>query len=93
MCDFPRMFSNIIRKARKEHKCYECNRIIMIGESYYYSKGNWDGRWLDFKTCIECENLRYELRYEGEYAPFGDLMEWKSEDERQVHKYENGRIG
>ena len=92
MSYLPVMFSNIIRKARKEHRCYQCKRVILVGENYHHQKGNWDSKWDEFRVCMECENLRYKLRYDGEYAPFGDLMEWKSEDERQVHKYENGRI-
>jgi len=80
MCDYPRIGSCINRKARKHHKCYECKRVIDIGQKYQYIKGNWDGKWLEFKTCLSCEELRDQLKYDGELAPFGELQEWASEN-------------
>ncbi len=45
--------------ARKEHKCYECGRIIKIGEKYLRFVGLWDdcpdNIFLAFKTCLECK--------------------------------------
>jgi hypothetical protein len=47
-------------KARKEHKCCECGKIIKIGEDYHYFFGIWEdydcGRFVgEYKTCLECE--------------------------------------
>jgi hypothetical protein len=43
------------RKARKDHKCCECRRIIKAGETYEYFSGLWrDSGFGDFKTCSHC---------------------------------------
>ena len=44
-------------KARKEHKCSECNRIIRPGEHYQYITGLMDGRWSSMKRCIQCQQI------------------------------------
>ena len=77
--DYPKVFKCIYRKARKEHRCYECNKIIEYGERYQNIRGLWDHRWYEYKTCTTCDDLRDELKYDGELAPFGDLQEWVQE--------------
>ena len=80
MCDLPSVFSDTIRRARKDHKCCECRRIIKSGERYHLSKGCWEHKWYEFKTCTECDELREELRtacdlYPDEGPAFGELGE------------------
>ena len=80
--DFPSVGADIIRKARQEHKCCECHRTIKVGEKYHLYKGCWDGRWDEFKNCMECDSIREDLRRDcrGEEGPaFGELREWASE--------------
>lgn len=56
--DWPSCYKEIIRTARKEHKCYECYRKILPGEQYEYVSGIWDGVPESYKTCIDCKRLR-----------------------------------
>lgn len=43
-----------IHKARKEHKCGECFRVITKGELYQRVAGVWEGHYMVNKTCINC---------------------------------------
>jgi hypothetical protein len=54
-CDPWEVYSSKIRKARKEHECYECSRTICPGETYRYAAGLTEGRWDVFKLCAHCE--------------------------------------
>lgn len=60
----------IIRTARKEHKCLECEEPILPGEKYHYFSQCFDGGWEHFKVCATCEKIRNDF-----CAPFGCLME------------------
>jgi hypothetical protein len=53
------------RKARKEHKCSECGRIIQKGETYEYVSGKWDGNIMHYKTCADCLSIRDAMFCEG----------------------------
>lgn len=54
----PECFSSADRRARKEHLCCECRRVIAPGETYRYESGIWDGRPEAFKICADCMTLR-----------------------------------
>lgn len=80
--EMPSVFSDTVQKTRREHKCCECRREIKIGEKYHLFKGCWDGRWNEYKTCMECQDLREEigeLYQSDEWPPFGALSEWAHE--------------
>ena len=77
--ELPRVYSEEIPQAHKKHICCECQRTIDIGQQYHLFKGNWEGRWQTFKTCILCNDLRHELSDHGEWPPFGNLSEWAHE--------------
>ena len=89
----PSVFSCDHPKARKEHKCCECGRIINTGEKYEKIKGIWDGKALRYKTCLPCASLRDDLTREAycldEAPPLGYLeehakeagMDWPPESE------------
>jgi len=71
-------------KARKDHKCYECCRVIVKGEKYQKFSGKYDGEFFEFKTCAACESLREHITKEEEaegchpsesVCPVGILME------------------
>ena len=46
------------RKARKDHVCCECRRVIKTGTVYEYVSGIWDHEPSSFKTCTRCVVLR-----------------------------------
>ena len=48
----------IWRKARKEHECGECSRIIKPGETYELCTTLYDGEWSTHKTCLGCTRIR-----------------------------------
>ncbi len=79
MSDLPSVFSDRIRTARREHKCCECHQSIAPGSRYHLSKGYWDGKWAEFKTCVDCDDLRDEILRDchfDEIPAFGELLEW-----------------
>ena len=47
-----------IRKARKDHQCYECGEPIAKGTQYEYVSGIWEGEPTSFKTCLACVDVR-----------------------------------
>ena len=55
---FPECFTEVMIKARKEHKCCECGDIIMPGQIYRREKGIWNGKWDCFDTCSVCSAIR-----------------------------------
>lgn len=79
MSDGPQVYRDDIRRANKNHKCYECSSIISKGEKYHVFTGLWDD-WSTFKTCDSCDSLRLEIDAEqranrDEPICFGDLQE------------------
>ena len=56
---------NKMVKARKNHKCCECGRVIEKGEKYEYCVAVWDGDLRTFKTCHGCKIIRDELFCDG----------------------------
>lgn len=50
-----------MRKARKPHKCCECSREIPKGAQYEYIAGKCGGDFQDYKTCLDCMNIRNGL--------------------------------
>lgn len=50
--------STATRRARKEHRCYECREFISPGTRYQYVSGIWDGEPGSFKSCLSCAEIR-----------------------------------
>lgn len=46
------------RKARKEHRCSECARVIRLGETYLDERLTFDGTAKTVKTCAHCQVAR-----------------------------------
>lgn len=76
----PSVMNTTYRRARKEHRCRECRKMISIGARYEYISGVWSGHGESFKTCLRCVRLR-SAHVEGEaaggercYPVFGDLL-------------------
>ena len=79
MCEIPAVYKCDTRKARKDHKCYECHGIIQKGEKYHNHHGVWDGSGSTYKVCVECDALRDQIDQGwidyDELTPFGSLIE------------------
>lgn len=69
----PGIYSETMQKACKEHKCTECRRKILPGETYQRVDGLWDGNWDHFKTCGDCMSM-IEIFFDARPC-FGDLWE------------------
>jgi len=52
------ILSDKVVMARKDHKCYECRRVIKKGEQYEYVSGLCDGDFFTHKTCTDCASIR-----------------------------------
>lgn len=52
------------QKARKEHKCSECNRTIGMGETYNVQRTVFDGQADSYKTCEHCQVMKSWLQKE-----------------------------
>lgn len=59
-CDYeiPEFYERTTRTARKDHKCYECGRLIAPGELYEYVAAKSYGDMWYAKTCSRCLDLR-----------------------------------
>jgi hypothetical protein len=57
-CDYdaPAFYVQETRKARKQHRCYECNGPIFVGEQYSHIVAKWDSVET-VKTCPPCFNV------------------------------------
>lgn len=55
------IFTKHNRKALKEHKCYECGKIILPGEKYCYESGKWADEIHSYRTCLDCLSIRDEI--------------------------------
>lgn len=58
-CDYdrPTAMTVIVRKARKDHNCWECDKGILKGDLYEYTSGVWDQRGDSFKVCGTCATI------------------------------------
>lgn len=56
-CDPWKLYSFKIVKARRAHKCFECDRTISPGERYHRASAlDPDGdRWQSYKLCAHCD--------------------------------------
>ena len=82
MSDYPKFYRECIVRSRKEHKCCECNGIILFREVYHNFRGIWDDKWETYKTCNDCNELRDRVE---EYPPFGDLRSYIFEGYYKPH--------
>ena len=82
----PEAFRSINRKACKEHKCCECGRVILKGETYRYESGIWEGEASSYKTCKDCLSIRNAFFCNGYNYGFmlEDLREYLDEVEGAV---------
>lgn len=90
MCDCednpPACGSKTVRKASKDHRCYECAKTIRAGDLYTLHTGVWDGRGESFKWCHDCSTVYNLIRaVDDEFCfCFGTLIESVEESLRWV---------
>lgn len=75
ICDLdpPRFYREDIRKARKQHKCCECETVINPGDTYADIFGVWDDAD-SFKQCQKCNELGSKLSQDNKCGyPLGQL--------------------
>jgi hypothetical protein len=75
-CDGSPEFQDVTYpKARKEHRCVECRRLVPKGEQYQKWVMKFDGDLSCDKTCSECAEIRQVFSC-GEMQPqFGQLWQ------------------
>lgn len=76
-----------MRRARKEHQCFECSRVIAKGEQYEVAKGKSDFGIETYKTCAHCVWARSWLLVECNGFLFGGV-----EDDLRDHWDENWEL-
>lgn len=55
----PKVKTQKIVKARKNHICSECKRVIEKKEEYESFRGYWEYLgWNEYKTCSDCLSIR-----------------------------------
>ena len=64
----PAVFEANDRTARKIHRCAECCRDILPGETYREERGLWDGEWSRWKTCADCLSVRDTMFSQYQYG-------------------------
>lgn len=63
-------------KAKKEHRCEDCNRVIAKGENYQRVAGKFDGEFFAVSTCAVCVEIRNAFtctEYDQVGPPPGEL--------------------
>lgn len=70
MCDVVDIYTEVLRKANKPHKCTECKTIINPGEQYWNQTFFIDHEWYKSKLCLDCKALQlyiYWVAFRGDY--------------------------
>ncbi len=86
------MLTNKKTVARKEHRCNECGRNIVRGETYLYESYVHDGSLDTHKTCLHCLRVRDWLYQECGGAVFGDVREEIIDHYREGHGIKLARL-
>ncbi|GAA6622864.1 hypothetical protein [Scytonema sp. NUACC26] len=101
MCDYehPKVWNEVERVSRKQHKCSECDRQINKGTKYWYISGLWFDKWETYKMCIDCHKIHNKCREKMDCgAPMGGLiqecidsgiLDWSDEDKDGEPIYES----
>lgn len=56
------VYSESVRKARKEHWCRACQETIRIGDYYSVTAIVGDGNACAYKRCMRCQKIHLHLR-------------------------------
>lgn len=60
-------WNSVKRKARKEHRCIYCSKIIKKGEEYSRESGTFEGDFQDYCLCLRCLWLIENFARDEEY--------------------------
>jgi hypothetical protein len=74
-CDYDsnRVWNTRRRKARKPHRCEECNELIETGTTYVYATFlSADCDWGDYTVCVPCWRISRDL---GQCCILGNLRD------------------
>lgn len=73
----PELYNDAQRKARKMHRCIECDSPIEKGEKYHDISGKWDGQFESVKIHNDCYEFAEMLNddYPDVEWEFGNLSE------------------
>lgn len=71
--DMPEFFFESYPRARKPHKCCECDAEIPAGDIYHRASGKWCDSVCSFKSCMPCTRLRDYMRDNGVPSCFTEL--------------------
>ena len=83
--EMPRVASIVTPKARRPHACCECPRPIQPGDRYERVKGNWDGAWSTYRTCLPCVALRERWSADGwVYGELHQVLEQIGDDDEEA---------
>lgn len=80
------------RKARKSHRCDECYRQILPGETYNWFTGYINGGFDVYKTCRHCQIAKDWLKKECSGYVFTLVQEDIVEHFREGYGFAVGRI-
>lgn len=78
------MLASETRKARKQHKCDECGRVIQVGETYLHERGIHECEPFTNRTCGHCKVARDWLQ-----GQCGGWVFTQVEEELREHWYED----
>lgn len=63
-----------IKSARKQHKCYYCDRTIQKGEAYQHCAGTYEGEFQYYNLCDRCTVVVDEIQESGELSDFFEMI-------------------
>lgn len=72
---YVQMYNCEFVKARKEHRCVECERIIVRRTDYQRITFLWEGAFETHHTCSDCAEIReaFDCSESDEAIQFGEL--------------------
>lgn len=71
--DAPHWYNEKVVKAKKEHICNECSKIILPKEKYIKIIGKWEKEFCTYKRCSICQEIIDTFFCEGFF--FGQVYE------------------
>lgn len=76
------------RKARKQHQCFHCYRMIAVGEPYGFQTNKYDNVYticyhIDCEACATKCRDQSDYRYGDEWGPLRDMWCDSGEYERE----------
>ena len=51
------IYTEVVYKAKKAHKCHLCCKEIQVGEKYSRESGKWEGEFFDRCSHLHCSEI------------------------------------